>query len=135
MESFVRFCPRCQRGPLELTDMNSTNIVCKACGKKLPTSEIEEMNEDPAGILFGEIGGFAKVQKKIIGEWRHGNEVEAVFESMETGKFYLIAFKESCKDNASFWDMNLDVKFIEVERKTRLIEEVYFEPIEEEEEE
>lgn len=69
--------------------------------------ELQKMNENVWDVICGDDKDFEVIQQEAVDTWRHGTLNEVVVKSRASGKFYMSAYRDSCKD-MMFSDMNGD---------------------------
>lgn len=74
---------------------------------KLTVKELRE-------IISKDSNDFYVVEDEIVGEFRHGNENEAIIKRISNGKFFRVNYRTSCKDECEFSDINFDSEYDEV---------------------
>lgn len=65
-------------------------------------------------IVYGVSDEFKEVSHETTGHWRHGSEEETVVQRVSDGKYFVIYWRDSVKDECDFRDMNSDMECYEV---------------------
>ena len=70
--------------------------------------------EDLQSIVYGDSYDYEVIKIDIVGTWRHGDENVAIVQRKSDKKYFKLDYRDSCKDECGFKDMNYDGEYDEV---------------------
>jgi len=70
--------------------------------------------KEQRAAVYGDSELYELIQSEVTGSFRHGDENEAVVQRETDGKYFIICYRDSCKDECGFEDLNEDGDFYEV---------------------
>lgn len=81
---------------------------------KMEREKISLSVSEQCDAVYGDSELYELIQSEVTGSFRHGDENEAVVQRTTDGKYFMIYYRDSCKDECGFEDLNDDGDFEEV---------------------
>lgn len=70
--------------------------------------------EDLQSIVYEDSDDYEVIKIDIVGTWRHGDDNVAIVQRKSDKKYFKLDYRDSCKDECRFKDINYDGEYDEV---------------------
>lgn len=65
-------------------------------------------------VVYGDSDDYEVIKIDIVGTWRHGEEDVAIVQRKSDKKYFKLDYRDSCKDECEFEDINYDGEYDQV---------------------